>query len=956
MDPASEQPAGVAFGRFQVLLDRRELLADSRSIKLGGRAFDVLMALLEARGAVVSKDSLMARVWPGRVVEENSLAAQIVALRAAFGAERGLIRTVSGRGYQFAGEIRILSPRPQKTGAEVATAEPGSVAPPTNVPEPVSELIGRDHELREILNLAAAHRLVTLTGAGGIGKTTLALDVARELRPHFADGVWLAEFSALADPWLVPATVAAAVGIELGGGEASAQRVAQALAGRGLLLVLDTCEHVIDDAAALAEAVLGAGSALHIIATSREPLRAGGEWVYPVPPLALPAADDTDDDDPLRYGAVRLFVERARAAELHFAPDRRHMATIVSICRRLDGIPLAIELAAARAAALGVEQVAARLADRFHLLTGGRRTALPRHKTLRATLDWSHELLSETERVLLRRLSVFAGPFSLRATGAVAADAELAPAQILDDLSNLVAKSLVTTVTDGSVTRYRLLDMTRAYALETLSTSGERETLARRHAEYYREIFERAEAEAATRPTDEWLADYAPRMDNLRATLDWAFSPDGDISIGAALTAAAVSVWMQLSLMEECRSRVERALAAIAADANRDARCEMRLQAALAVSLMYTRGAVPEIGTAGTKALEIAKSLGDAEYQLRSLWGLWSFHTGSGRHDVALTVARDFHTLTAMRSEPNEGLIGDRIIGTSQYYLGDFLSARRHLEHVVARYVAPVQKSQIFRFEVDQWAAAQVALARVLWLQGLPEQAMRTAESSVAAARTTNHAMSLGQALALAACPIALFTGDLSAAGHYAEMLVDHSTRHTLARWRAWGLCHQGVLAVRRGDFSNGLRLLRAGFDEPGAAGTVPEFFTFLMADALGRAGQLAEAVATIEEAIDRSERGGERCAIAEMLRIKGELFLLPGARGVAAVAEGCFRQALDWARRQGALSWELRAATSLARLWRDRGRPAAAKSLLQPIYDRFTEGFETADLISAKALLDDLG
>jgi hypothetical protein len=204
------------------------------------------------------------------------LAAQIAALRASFGAERELIRTVSGRGYQFTGEIRILSASPNKAGAGVATAEHEAVLPPTNAPKPVSELIGRDAEAEEVLRVARAHRLVTLTGAGGIGKSTLALALARELRPHFADGVWLAEFSALADPGLVPATVAAAVGLELGGGEASAQRVAQALADRRLLLVLDTCEHVIAAAAAMAEAVLGAGSAPHIIATSREPLRAGG--------------------------------------------------------------------------------------------------------------------------------------------------------------------------------------------------------------------------------------------------------------------------------------------------------------------------------------------------------------------------------------------------------------------------------------------------------------------------------------------------------------------------------------------------------------------------------------------------------------------------------------------------------------------------------------------------------
>ena len=431
MNSTSDPPLRLTFGRFRVFPERREVLADGQPIKLGGRAFDVLMALVEARGAVVTRETLIARVWPGRIIEENSLAAQIAALRAAFGAERALIRTVSGRGYQFTGTIHVEPASPGEPVGAVG-ARPASVSPPTNVPEPLSELIGREEELSEILNLVTMHWLVTLTGAGGIGKTALALALARELRPHFADGVWLAEFSALSDPGLVPATMVAAVGIELGGGEASAQRVARALADRRMLLVLDTCEHVITAAAAMAEAMLGAGSGLRIIATSREPVRAGGEWIYPVQPLAVPAMDVAVGDDPLRYGAVRLFIERARAAEPHFAPDRRLMVTIAAICRRLDGIPLAIELAAARASALGIEALAARLDDRFRLLTGGRRTAPPRHQALRATLDWSYELLAEPERVLLRRLAVFAGPFSLEAAGVIAASRELAVPDLIE--------------------------------------------------------------------------------------------------------------------------------------------------------------------------------------------------------------------------------------------------------------------------------------------------------------------------------------------------------------------------------------------------------------------------------------------------------------------------------------------------------------------------------------------
>jgi len=409
MVAGADLPASVGFGRFRVLPHRRELLIDGQQAKLGGRAFDILIALIEARGAVVSKNALMARVWPGRVVEEHNLESHVSTLRAVLGPDRGLIRTVSGRGYQFTGEIRALSQAgDQRASLGPDAAEPGAL-PPTNVPEPVLELIGRDDELAEVVNLMATHRLVTLTGAGGIGKTRLAVALARELRPHFADGVWLAQFSPLADPKLVPTTVAAAVGLELGG-EASVQNVAQGLAGRRLLLVLDTCEHVIEIAASMAEAALQAGSELRILATSRELLKAEGEWVYPVSPLAVPTAD-REQRDFFEYGAIRLFLERARAANPRLTPERPLVELIAMICRRLDGIPLAIELAAARASALGVEWLAARIDDRFHLLTGGRRTALPRHQTLRATLDWSYELLTGPERVILRRLAVFAGPF-----------------------------------------------------------------------------------------------------------------------------------------------------------------------------------------------------------------------------------------------------------------------------------------------------------------------------------------------------------------------------------------------------------------------------------------------------------------------------------------------------------------------------------------------------------------
>jgi DNA-binding winged helix-turn-helix (wHTH) protein len=319
MDLASETPAIIEFRHFRILPHRRELLADGRPVHLGGRTFDVLMALIEGQGAVVTKDALMGRVWPNRIVEESSLQVQISALRNAFGADRNLIRTISGRGYQFTGEIRTVAANLHTQAvAGTAMTVPAPPRPPKNLPEPVSVLIGRDDEFEEILGLTAAHRLVTLIVAGGIGKTRLGLEVARRLLPKFPDGVWAIELAPLSDPGLVPATVATALALDLADDVVSPERVANALAAKQLLLVLDNCEHLVGAAASMAEALLRASPAACVMATSREPLRAEGECLYRVPPLAVPMEGSRDAEDPLRYGAVQLFVARARAAAPQF--------------------------------------------------------------------------------------------------------------------------------------------------------------------------------------------------------------------------------------------------------------------------------------------------------------------------------------------------------------------------------------------------------------------------------------------------------------------------------------------------------------------------------------------------------------------------------------------------------------------------------------------------------------
>jgi len=952
MDPVSETPAIIEFGRFRILPHRRELLVDGQPIRIGGRAFDVLLALIAARGVVIRKDALISRVWPNRNVEENALQAQISALRDIFGADRDLIRTIRGRGYLFAGNVRdpLAGPREQPIDDSIS-ADPALARPKTNLAEPASKLVGREVDIREIASLSMAHRLLTLSGAGGIGKTRLARAGARHLLPQFADGVWIAELAPLSDPGLVPVTVAKAVGLEFAGGEISRESVANALAQSQILLVLDNCEHVIDAAASMVEDLLRASTGARVIATSREPLRAEGEWLYVVPPLSVPPVAEIDV---LKYGAVQLFAARMGAADAHLSLDGTAAAAVAAICRRLDGIPLAIELAASRAAVLGIEELAAGLDDRFRLLTGGRRTALPRHQTLRATLDWSYELLPESERLVLRRVAIFAGAFPLEAAIAIAAGSELPAPDVIDGVANLVAKSLVSADFTEAASQYLLLETTRAYARERLTESGELDETARRHVEYHRDLFERAEAELETRSAKEWLAAYRGRIDDVRTALDWAFAPSGDASVGVALTAISAPLWMHLSLLDECRERVERAISVSGPDL--DPRREMQLHEALGRSLAQTRSPRAETFAAWQNVLELAEKFGDTEYRLRALWGLYNYHLTVGNDRACVAFAERFRDLAAQRSDLTDLLVGHRMIGTALHFLGNQSEARRHIEHMLDRYVAPVQASQIVRFEFDQRVLAQVFLSRILWFQGFPERAFRMAQHVVEAARATGHPLSLCIALADAACPVGLDIGDLASVEGNAAILLELSAKHGLPIWNAWARGINGAVLIRRGDVVTGLGLLRSAMNEIRGTGFVQRnrVFFAIMARGLLRAGQAAEGLSITDEEFAQPA-DNEHWYVAELLRMKGELLLLEDAPGATVSAELRFRQALDCARRQGALSWELRAATSLARLWQAHARSEEARELLVPIYERFMEGFDTSDLKAAKSLIDDL-
>jgi predicted ATPase/DNA-binding winged helix-turn-helix (wHTH) protein len=478
-------------GRWELDLARRELRARGVPVPLGSRALQIFAVLVESAGKLVAKDEFMARVWPGVIVEENTLEVHISAIRKALGPDRGTLRTTFGRGYRLMGDWAI---RKQSTPADSDALDPVRPVEPflTNVSAAASEVIGRAVAARQLQDLLSAHRAVTLTGPGGIGKTTLALHVARSLFPCFNGNCWFVDVVSLSDPSLVPSMVASVLGLKLGAEEISPESVARAIGGERLLLVLDNCEHVIDAAARLAETVLRLCPATSIMSTSREALRIEGEHVYRVSPLDVPNPQREEPDVVIGHSAVQLFIARMRALDSAFSPHRESLCAIAAICRRLDGMPLAIEFAVARAAVLGLELVLCGLDERFGLLIGGRRTALARHQTLRAMLDWSYELLPETERCLLRRLGIFSASFTLEAANAVASERGQPAPAFLEEITNLFAKSLVELDGPAPSGRWRLLETTRAYALEKLAQRGETDQIARRCAEFVRDRLRRS--------------------------------------------------------------------------------------------------------------------------------------------------------------------------------------------------------------------------------------------------------------------------------------------------------------------------------------------------------------------------------------------------------------------------------------------------------------------------------
>jgi predicted ATPase/DNA-binding winged helix-turn-helix (wHTH) protein len=950
----------IQLGVIELEPSRRRLSVRGETVELGPRAFDVLEDLILAGGAVVTKEALLRRLWRGLVVEENNLQVQVSAIRKALGDHRDLIQTVPRIGYRFMVEHLLDATGTDDCArdcagdcTEVGNSGSGPTAAYTNLPAPVTELIGREQSTHEIIELLSARRILTLTGPGGIGKTRLSLEAGRRMLPSLADGVWLAELGSLGAPLLVAGTIGSAVGARIDHHAARHDEIAKAIGDRHLLLVLDNCEHLIDEVAQLVECIARTAPNARILATSREPLGVFGETVYAVPSLDVSGGSPLNGA-PLPSSAV-LFLARMRAHMPNVPEDAGSLGLVRALCERLDGIPLAIEIAAAQAPILGLEPLSALLDDRFRLMMDRGRTTLPRHRTLRATLDWSFDLLGEAEQVALCSFAVFAGGFTLDAALAVCSP-DAAPMLAMGIVASLVRKSLIVADIDATGMRYRLLDTTRAYAAQKLREQGAWDRVALRHATFFAELLRTVQIAAGEQPREEQLKRCRRELDNVRAAIDWAFGNGRERELGIVLAARTAPVLFDFSLLEECVALADRALHALSLSKQRRAQEELTLLATRAAAVNYTLGPTEEAAAAWKRVQVLATQLGEQRTIGRAVWGLWTQKICAGEPEASLPYAHQRGGANSPYAKAI-ALLQHRKLGTTLHFMGDQQAARIHLEQIATQYDPVEHHFPTIGSRLDHGRAARVMLARVLWLQGKLDQASALNRSNVTESGRAAAPLLTVSALLDAAVPISLMLRQWQDAKRYCDELQRGLALHPVPIWTACAECFVEVLAIGSTPAPERIAVLEAKIERLRQTHYLTHLTMLLcvLADALGAAGQADAGLRIVDEALRTCERTGERWYVAELLRVRGELTLTGEGERAQDVAGRDFAAAIELANQQGALFWELRAATSLARLWRATSRAGAARARLREVYDRFTEGFHTVDLMVARATLRSL-
>ncbi|MEQ1954035.1 winged helix-turn-helix domain-containing protein [Mesorhizobium yinganensis] len=943
MDSPEPDNKTYIFGPFRLLPRRQLLLREGLPVRIGGRALDILTLLARRSGQVVGKTELLGFCWPSTFVHESNLKVNIAALRRVLsdGSAEPYIATVAGRGYRFTASVEVEQVEVSTPARIVSTQAKPLLKRP--------KVIGRSDDIERLVQKLAAARCVTIVGPGGVGKTTIALAVAHQVLAKYPHGACFVDLSTVGDPQYATAAIAAGVGARQRS-EDTLSEIIELLHDRRMLLILDNCEHLSSTMTAVVNRLLESLPTVTLLATSREPLRTVSEHVYRLPSLDVPPADrGLSAKNAIEFGAVHLFVTRAQERGQYVLSDAD--APLVSaICRRLDGIPLAIELVATKTFTFGVPTLLTMLEQKFLLLSNGERMAPLRQQTLLATLDWSYRLLSEDEAVLLRLLSVFAGAFRLQDAIAMSEAVAFDATQTIDALERLTSKSLVyADYQDGSI-RYRLLESTRAYAAERLGDAGERDSGLQRHAWHTLALFERASEELETREKRDWMADYADRVDDLRNAMSWSFGKTSQRMLGVRLTAAAIPLWYELSSLSEMQSRVERALLAARELGDCPTDLTMKLIAARASGMSFAQHLALGTETAWNECHALGVEANNVKYQLFGLWGLAAHLIYVGRPLEGIDRLHQFIALAETQADWSAVDEGQRMMALAEMYVGKISSARQRLEMLATRYHRPSEPVRFARFQAERGVAIRCSLALVLWVSGEPGRAMQVAREAVERADASGHVVSQSNALAVFAIPITLWSGDYESCARFLAMLEENGRREDIGIWREFSRFFKSALSAklrgpgaaaemkaRLGDLIAARNLLRA-----------PMHYS-MVAEALLDAGALADARAVIDEAHALAIKQVAHWCLPEILRIAGLVELHSGDAGRA---ERLLRRSIKEASAIGALTLELRAALSLSAKLEGDGCINRALGILEASCGKFRQEDVFAELREARARL----
>lgn len=908
----------ICFGAF-VLLPREHLLfRHSEPVPLGSRAMSLLVALSARPGQLLEKNELLSVAWPKAVVEECNLRAQIVALRRALSDDEAFeyIVTVPGRGYRFNAPVRT-------TQAAPALAEPvADVAPGTPVLK--RQVIGREKLVQQLADLATTRRLITLTGAGGAGKTTVALAVAESMAQRFPQPFGFVDLAPVSSGNPVQGLIACALwlGAET---ERPLRDIPASFIDRPHLLVLDNCEHLLDETAAAVETLLLNAPLCRVLITSREPLRAEDEWVHELAPLRVPHDHLVlDAAQAMTFSAIALFVARVREQEPTFVLDDSDTEAVAAICRKLDGNPLAIELAAARVRTFGLRELVGLLDGSFRLQMTGRRTALPRQRSLSATLDWTYGMLSDDEQALLRQLSIFNGSFTLDGVMAIV-DIGLPDVRMtLPMIESLLDKSLLATVEHDQGKRYRLPGTTRLYAREKLFELDDSDRLQRAHANWALRLLDGARLDLEQLSHDAWTRRYGVEIDTVRAALEWAYTVPGGQQLGIELTLLSSPLWLRLSLVGEYHEWVNRGLPRHAAVEQMDRRQRMRLLTVSGSIMMLTYGAGQKMRDVWRQVGEDAEALDDSKHRLRSLWGLWNDLCGSNLHREASEVAERF---LALGKDPRVAdclLLGKRMRATSAFYMGDLQSAGQAINEALG---APLSlASHIVDMHFDQRIAAQSLKALIQLLEGHIGQAMVTLDTNLQQAVALSHPATLWYTLALSAIPATIIAGTLHKTRRFLAQLKESTARQPLPIWRELTQCFECVLEIREGDASVGVPQLGEALNQLRNCVETPLHSMLHVEYALGLASLGLESLAleTLTGLHETALARHDRWYLPELMRVKAQLMhSQPHAHSLEDVRR-LLSQALEIAREDGTHFWAWRINTDLNHLKTAAASPAA--------------------------------